>query len=550
VDTTKVPLLATANTFTAKQTISSGDLVVANGSIDLPLTTNASAGVINMGTNTLLHACCGSNENLFIGGAAGNFTNTGGNDTAVGFLALKALTTGSNDTAIGWGSLNVNNSGNDNTAVGGLALGDNLSGSSNTAIGEFALLVNTTGSNNTGTGAYALQYNVGSENTATGADSLLNNTTGFENSAFGLYALWGNVTGNENTAIGYSAGRISTGSYDTFLGAEANVGIQTGLTNATAVGAQAQVTASNSLVLGSIAGVNRATASTNVGIGTTAPAERLDLGNDGNVVIRTDPGADNIPDAVAYELIGRGTGGVPDKWSIYTAPVGGGFGVPANSLSIWEYPPSSGGGCCLQRFVILPSGPGDTGSTVSIDGSGNAQFPGCIYYNGGSWGICTSDVRLKKDIRPYSSVLDRLVQLQPVSYNWRREEFPQFHFSASRSSGLIAQEVEKVFPEMVEVGNDGFKRVKYGELPYLMLQAIRELKAENDSLREKLKANQEQQLAAQSKQRQEDREDFRAELAQLRAEVDRLTAVVQTGTRSTVPANLSAASIQTTSVKQ
>jgi hypothetical protein len=56
---------------------------------------------------------------------------------------------------------------------------------------------------------------------------------------------------------------------------------------------------------------------------------------------------------------------------------------------------------------------------------------------------------------------------------------------------LIAQEVEKVFPDMVSVDKDGFKRVNYGGLPFLMLQAIRELKAENDSLREQLKAEEE-----------------------------------------------------------
>jgi hypothetical protein len=84
-------------------------------------------------------------------------------------------------------------------------------------------------------------------------------------------------------------------------------------------------------------------------------------------------------------------------------------------------------------------------------------------------------------------VLERVVQLQPVSYNWSREEYPQYHFGTSKAFGLIAQEVEKVFPEMVSVDKGGFKRVNYGELPYLMLQAIRDLKAENDDLKERIK---------------------------------------------------------------
>jgi hypothetical protein len=107
-----------------------------------------------------------------------------------------------------------------------------------------------------------------------------------------------------------------------------------------------------------------------MGLGTPAPSERLDLGNDGNVVIKTDPGDDATPDLVGYNLIGRGPGGVPNKWSIYTAATGGGFGVPANALSIYQYPPNAIPGCCLQRFVILPATRGTTGSTVVIDGNG------------------------------------------------------------------------------------------------------------------------------------------------------------------------------------
>jgi hypothetical protein len=276
-----------------------------------------------------------------------------------------------------------------------------------------------------------------------------------------------------------------------------------------------------------------------VGIGTTAPTERLDLGNNGNLVIKTDPGSDTAAGNVSYQLIGRGANGLPNKWAIYTAPVGGGFGVPPNSLSIWQYPPNQDPACCLQRFVILPSTSGQTVSTVVIDGSGNMSGLGCISYNGGSQGVCLSDARLKKNMQQFPAVLDKLVQLQPVSYNWRTQEFPQFHFGTSRVSGLIAQEVEKVFPEMVSIGEDGFKRVNSSELPYLMLQAIRELKAENDNLREQVKADDEQirHLATRAEFPAEER----AELDQLRAEVERLAAQVKTTNGQSAQATLSVA---------
>jgi hypothetical protein len=101
----------------------------------------------------------------------------------------------------------------------------------------------------------------------------------------------------------------------------------------------------------------------------------------------------------------------------------------------------------------------------------------------------------------------------------------------------MAQEIEKVFPAMVSVDEGGFKRVNYGELPYLILHAIRDLKAENDSLRGQLKADggRIRLLAVRNR----DRDDERSELAQLRAEVDRLAAMMRTTNGATVQARVS-----------
>ena len=102
---------------------------------------------------------------------------------------------------------------------------------------------------------------------------------------------------------------------------------------------------------------------------------------------------------------------------------------------------------------------------------------------------------MKTGIVPFVPVLSKVVQLEPVHYRWRSEEFPEYQFGKALNSGLIAQEVEKVFPEMVSVDARGYKTVKYSELPYLLLGAVRELntkaeqlKVENDALRAKLNA--------------------------------------------------------------
>ena len=109
-----------------------------------------------------------------------------------------------------------------------------------------------------------------------------------------------------------------------------------------------------------------------IGIGTKTPAQALDLGNNNNMVIRVDPGNDTTEAIGGYSLVGRGAKGVPNTWWTLTAPVGGGFGVPVNSYSIWQYPPNSIPGCCLNRLTILAAEAStDTGGTMIIDQNGN-----------------------------------------------------------------------------------------------------------------------------------------------------------------------------------
>jgi len=202
-----------------------------------------------------------ANQNAFLG-FAGNTTNSGIQNTATGVGGLQADTIGGANTAYGWNALNANTTGSHNTALGLSALSSSTAGEGNTAIGEEALTTDTTGFNNTAVGHWVLINNTtGNNNIGVGWKTLENNTTGSNNTAFGFITLQGN----------------STGGYNTALGDFADVG-SSNLSNATAVGAYAQVNESNALVLGSINGVNGATASTNVGIGTTTAANVFTIG--------------------------------------------------------------------------------------------------------------------------------------------------------------------------------------------------------------------------------------------------------------------------------
>jgi hypothetical protein len=87
--------------------------------------------------------------------------------------------------------------------------------------------------------------------------------------------------------------------------------------------------------------------------------------------------------------------------------------------------------------------------------------------------------------------LSKLARLQPVHYDWKAEEYPEYGFGRTRSYGLIAQQVETVLPELVIEDEKGFMAVRYGKLPLLLLQAIKELKTEKDQIVKELKADNE-----------------------------------------------------------
>jgi len=242
----------------------------------------------------------------------------------------------------------------------------------------------------------------------------------------------------------------------------------------------------------SIAGIGGSSTTVGVAAGTgvqgfggvaTAPSPFIIYGGDGVV------GTGGNSSAFGGNGI-VGTGGNAGSGGVGVVATGGnatsgdgGFGVQATGGNATM--PGGFGGIGIQAT-------GGTSNGIRSQAaffSGDIGVQGCVEAIGATiqdFGTCSSDVRLKRNIEAFPAVLDKIVQLRPVWYNWRTEEYPQFRFPSGRASGLVAQDVEQVFPEMVTIDEAGFRRVNYGELPYLMLQAIRELKAENDNLRERI----------------------------------------------------------------
>jgi hypothetical protein len=92
-----------------------------------------------------------------------------------------------------------------------------------------------------------------------------------------------------------------------------------------------------------------------------------------------------------------------------------------------------------------------------------------------------SDLRLKSDITPVSGALGKVAALQGVSYKWK--DAAAKGLPTVTQLGLIAQDVEKVAPELVSDAADGYKQLNYNGMSALFVESIKELKAENEKLR-------------------------------------------------------------------
>jgi Chaperone of endosialidase len=96
---------------------------------------------------------------------------------------------------------------------------------------------------------------------------------------------------------------------------------------------------------------------------------------------------------------------------------------------------------------------------------------------------CNSDQRLKQNIEPLTGALDKLLQLKGVTFEWKNPEDHGDH--KGTQTGVIAQEVEKVFPQWVRETEKGVKNVDPDArtMVALTVEGFRELKAQNDELR-------------------------------------------------------------------
>jgi len=334
----------------------------------------------------------------------------------------------------------------DSTAIGYSALGKAetrgvwLTGSHNTAVGVYALSSDTTGHHNTASGSGALTNNTtGDYNTASGAFALWRNTTGSHNTASGYQAL-GDCRGHScraNTATGYGAlNSNDQGSANTAVGYGALGKNRSAIRN-TAVGALAlgKNKGGGNTAIGTQALYQNNFGEHNTAIGTNA-GNRNKHGNR-NIFIGYQAG-----NSTTYQQ-------VSDKLVIANGR------EPRNELITGNFR--------LHK--------------VNINGDLHA-----------SGNVTTSDGRLKKDIKPLTHALDAILLLEGKTYSWKEDTT----FANKQDIGLVAQDVEKVFPELVMENGQGYKGIAYSKLTAVLIEAMKEQQGQMTTQQQQMTAQQDQ----------------------------------------------------------
>jgi len=448
VDTTKVPQLNAANTFTGNQTV--------NG--NLSATGILTGTSFQIGSNLFDYGSF-PNGNAFLG-FAGNTTTTGQFNTASGQFALSSNTIGSFNAASGNSALGTNTTGNDNTALGALALASNVSASDTTAVGfgalgnsnasgpndafgSGALFFNSAGVENVAVGYQALGSNVGdsvgdgSYNTAVGYQALyMNNNTsnvGGEavlNVAIGTQALYSNTTGNSNTASGFqSLYSNTTGKLNTATGSNALVSNTTGGSN-TASGLNAlagNTTGGNNTANGTDALYLNTTGGNNTGVGAFALFSNATGSNLTCIGYSCTASRDliNATAIGAHALVEQSNSLVLGSSGVN---VGIGTTKPSNILTIAR-------------------------------GAGHPVSDSWETYSSRRW---------KTNIHPLQNALSKVEQLRGVSYDLKD--------SGKHEIGVIAEEVGQVVPEVVSYEKNGkdASGVDYSRLTALLIEAVKQ----------------------------------------------------------------------------
>ena len=429
--------------------------------------------------------------------AIGAYSNAGNASVAVGTSALNSNTTGSDNIAVGTSALKSNTTGPGNIAIGENTLYSNTRGDDNIAIGRNALYQSDTGGGNIAIGYQAMYYqnDINTGNTAVGYQAMVgtNSASNYHNTAIGYRALSraGNSAENagQNTAVGSSALENNvTGFANTAIGSDALNTVRQGDYN-TGLGnyACANVTGSHKTCIGASSG----------------PASGSDWASDDKerIFIGSKSKFNNGPAVLEVHNEGGSSFGRNKDSSVV---INGNLIVKGGIITtLWRY-----GGGDNDNVNLLARSSGqlepEWNDTVSelfkrYADNGHGEFKSFS-------GNVISDRRLKYVGKESTTGLDKVRQLKVFNFTYKKDTTKTPHV------GVIAQDLQKVFPNAVQKGRDGFLTIRMEDMFYAVINAIKELDAKITALQ---KENQE--LKQLVKQVQEDNKRLDQRLQKLEA---------------------------------
>jgi len=406
-------------------------------------------GDIRVGGATAVSVAGSGNACLGIGAGYGS---GGGGNTFIGYEAGLSSTTGGGNTFVGSQSGRLNTGGIANTFVGVGAGASNTTGFGNCFFGQAAGVATDSGGSNVFVGGQCgFENTSGSVNTFVGQGSGHENTTGEANTCLGAGAGFSNETGDSNTCLGTGAGHHNEGSRNVFVGFDAGAE-ETGSGKLyVANGPDAE----DVLIYGDFAAGR-------LGLGTLNPERKLHIVGDGPRVLIE---ATTANPEVNFKLAGDLTS---DIWAIYKHSI-------TEDLRFYQN----------GDRVTFQSSTGNV-AIGATDPAGYRLYVNGTAYATGGWQ--PSDLRLKADLRVIDDALGKVLRLNGISFRWRTEEHPDRGLPGGRHYGLVAQEVEQVLPEVVNAGPGGEKALAYSELIPVLIECVKELKAENEGLKQRIEA--------------------------------------------------------------
>ena len=222
----------------------------------------------------------------------------------------------------------------------------------------------------------------------------------------------------------------------------------------------------------------------NVGISTTTPITKLQIGDPNSGV------ATGWASTLNYGLmIGQDSDnlflGLHDKGADQKQPT---LIWGDNADNYFTFQTNDPSGIVTERIRINNDGSmgiGTSSPNEKLSVCGNINATGTIT---ASQAIsCSSDIRYKKNITPLpNNVLSNVIKLKAVNYYWKTKEFPDKQFTDTKQIGFIAQDLEKIFPELVFMDKEGYKSVDYSRLTPLLVEAIKEQQQQIKALQEKI----------------------------------------------------------------